>query len=187
MSFRIAYDVRDRANQKDPERVFAEDLDSAVVSYRPDADLRVQVGGQWTELDIGRDMYGLYEDLPRLAERIAFDEPSAGPYLESLGAGPAKSYSIRLDESYRPRIVYFLVTGDEIGVETRSLVTSDVTIDDTDVNPAVPTTRAVVLSEIVGFLERYLGDLVSELPAAAEAEDYQRYKARIDALRAAAG
>lgn len=185
MSLHIAYDVRDPANQRDPERIFVEDFDSAIVSYNPDASLRVDIAGHSTELDVRRDMYGLYEDLPRVAERIAFDEPTAGPYLEAVESEALKTYSVRLDESYRPRIVYFEVDGEYVGIQTRSASRGEVELGEDDVHPAVPSTRKGVVGEIVSFLDRYTSDLVMYLPEAAGTAEYPAYRDRLDKLRRA--
>lgn len=185
MSFHIAYDVRDPANQPDPEWSFVEDFDDAIVSYDPDASLRVDIDGHSTELDVTRDMYGLYEALPRVAERIAFDAPSAGPYLEAVESEAPKIYSVRLDESYRLRIVYFEVDGENVGIQTRSVSVGEVELGEDDVHPAVPSTRKEVVREIVSFLDRYTSDLVTHVPKAAETADYPAYRDRLDNLRAA--
>lgn len=185
MTFHIAYEVRDPANQRDPERIFVADFDSAIVSYNPDASLTVEIDGRSTELDVKRDMYGLYEDLPRVAERIAFEEPSAGPYLEAVGSEAPRTYSVRLDESYRPRIVYFEVDSEDVGIETRSASGGEVELAEDDVHPAVPSTRSAVVGEIVSFLDRYTSDLVTHLPEAAETAEYPAYRDRLDKLREA--
>jgi len=182
--FRIEYNVKSNKNLVPEEDVIVTSLSSAIESYSPDATLLFQIGDTSTEINLAMDMYGLHQDLLELLKHLAFNLPSYGPYLSVFEQNQIERiYSIRLTESYSPRIVYFFLHDRDAFIQTRTLKADRIiTSDDDTVMPVACPKKDIILS-FCRFLESYLEDLSSQIDAIKKLDDYHIYLNQINEIK----
>lgn len=179
--FHINYRVRSSKNLRPEEDLSVETLAESIDSYLPDADLFVQIGKHRIEMDLDRDMYGFHEDLITVLEWMTFDLPSNGPYRDEFESiqPEQKLYTMVLTEGYDPRILYLLVDGGYVYIQTRTLGKDAVITSGEDVIDPIVCPKKDLILEACSFLDNYLKDLVKEIPIVEELNDFKAYLRRL--------
>jgi len=179
----VYYEVNDKTNQRHDDSPI-QTLGEAIDAYKPDADLFLVIGTLIVQMDVGRDMYGFHRDLLKLSEQLAFNEPSSNAYIREAGITHDRDdiYTVVLTDFYHPLIIYFILEGEYIMVQTRTLQGEEVIMTEEDITTSVQFKREDLINNICEFLHCYLENLLEVNPIVSSFTDYQEYIERLTAV-----
>lgn len=179
--FRIEYEFHESDRVVSPGGL-PEDatLREAIGDYRPRQSwLAFVVGGREINIDVGRSMVFLHEELMGLVENLAFEAPSNGPFLSQSGVFGKRErvYSAMLTLTHEPQYMFVSPRGEVVDMVTRTLRGEELVVASEygDVDFPSACGKREFAAEIRAFVEQYFAVLGAVFPTVAQSEEYDDY------------